>query len=242
VSFNTALGRSGISWQGEVSYKQNVPLQVDDVELLFATLSSLTNSPGSAFGTANQIGNYLGQLGREIPGYRRHDVWTAQTTLTKVFGPMLGSQQFTLLGEVGGVWADLPPQSTLRYDGPGSFTSGDATAMQLTPFPTIPATASAAFATKFSAGYQVLGRLDYNNVFPSINLSPTVAFTHDVNGNTPLPLGNYIRDRKSVTVSLEFTYRNAWSLEFRYVNFFGASRFNLLADRDYFASTVKYSF
>jgi hypothetical protein len=26
------------------------------------------------------------------------------------------------------------------------------------------------------------------------------------------------------------------------VNFYGASRFNLLSDRDYFATTVKYSF
>ena len=103
-------------------------------------------------------------------------------------------------------------------------------------------TPSSAFADKFSWGYQLLGRLDYNNLFPNVNLSPTVAFTHDVDGVTPLPLGNYVRGRKSINVAVEFTYRNAWSLELRYVNFFGASRFNLLADRDYFASTVKYSF
>ena len=169
-------------------------------------------------------------------------MWTGQTTLTKVFGPLLGSQQFTLLGEVGGVWAGLPDKSTLRYDGPGTFTSGSGPAMLLTPFPTIPATSTDGFADKFSWGYQLLGRFDYNNVFPSINMSPTIAFTHDVRGNTPLPLGNYVRGRKSVNLSVEFTYRNAWSLEFRYVNFFGAGRFNLLGDRDYFASTVKYSF
>jgi hypothetical protein len=242
ASFNTSLGKSGIAWQGEVSYKKDVPLQVDDVELLFATLSSLTNSAGSAFGSANQIGNFLGQLNRELLGYRRHTVWTAQSTLTKVFGPTLGSQQFTLLGEVGGVWADLPGKDVLRYDGPGTFTSGSAANMLLTPFPTIAATPSDAFADKFSWGYQVLGRLDYNNIFPSINMSPTVAFTHDVKGNTPLPLGNFVKDRKSINVSVEFTYRNAWSLELRYVNFFGAGRFNLLGDRDYFASTLKYSF
>ncbi|MBM3853427.1 MAG: DUF1302 domain-containing protein, partial [Verrucomicrobia bacterium] len=37
-------------------------------------------------------------------------------------------------------------------------------------------------------------------------------------------------------------YRNALSFEVRYVNFSGAGRFNLFSDRDYVATTVKYSF
>jgi hypothetical protein len=238
VSFNTSVGRTGISWQGEVSFKDNVPLQIDDVELLFAALSSLAPQ----FGASNQIGNFLGQYGREISGYRRHDVWTAQTTLTKVFGPMIGAQQFTLLGEIGGVWANLPSKDTLRYDGPGTFTSGSQVFMNTAGSPQFPATPGRAFADRFSWGYQLLGRLDYNNIFPNVNMQPTLAFTHDVRGNTPLPLGNFIRDRKSVNVSVEFVYRNAWSLELRYVNFFGAKHYNLLGDRDYVASTVKYSF
>ncbi len=242
ASFNTSLGKSGISWQGEVSCKKDVPLQVDDVELLYATLSTLTNSPGSAFGSSNQIGNFLGDYNREISGFRRHSVWTAQSTLTKVFGPTLGSQQFTLLGEVGGVWANLPGKDTLRYDGPGTFTSGSPASMLATPFPTISPTPTSAFADKFSWGYQVLARLDYNGVFPNVNMQPSVAFTHDVSGNTPLPLGNYIRGRKSVNLAVEFTYRNAWSLELRYVNFSGGGLYNLFADRDYFATMVKFSF
>ena len=145
-------------------------------------------------------------------------------------------------GEVGGVWANLPGKDTLRYDGSGTFTSGSAAAMLATPFPTIPSTPLGTFADKFSWGYQVLGRLDYNNVFPNVNMQPTVAFTHDVTGNTPAPLSNYIKGRKSVNLSVEFTFRNAWAVELRYVNFFGGSRFNLLNDRDYFATTVKYSF
>ena len=38
LSFNTQLGRSGIALQGEISHRQDVPLQVDDVELLYAAL------------------------------------------------------------------------------------------------------------------------------------------------------------------------------------------------------------
>lgn len=238
ASFNTSLGNTGISWQGEVSYKRDMPLQVDDVELLFAALSSLTPT----FGANNQLGNYLGRYGTEISGYRRHDVWTAQTTLTKVFGPMLGSQQFTLLGEIGGVWADLPSKNVLRYDGAGTFTGGSQAALNATGFSAFTATPDAAFADSFSWGYQVLGRLEYNNVLPNVTMLPTVAFTHDVAGNTPFPLGNFVEGRRSVTVAVEFIYRNAWSLDLRYVSFFGAGRYNLLADRDFVATTVKYSF
>ncbi len=238
ASFNTSIGTTGISWQGEVSLKQDVPLQVDDVEVLFAALSTLAPQ----FGANNQVGNYLGQYGREISGYRRHNVWTAQSTLTKVFGPTLGAQQFTLLGEAGGVWVNLPDKQTLRYDGPATFTSGSGAAMIGAGFPQFPGTPLDAFADDFSWGYQLLGRLDYNNVFPNVNMQPTVAFTQDMRGNTPLPLGNFIRGRKSLNLSVEFTYRNAWSMEFRYVNFTGAGKFNLFSDRDYFATTVKYSF
>jgi len=239
VSFNSALGSTGISWQGEVSYKRDVPLQVDDAELLFATLSALTPTFGAP---NNQIGSFLGHLGQEVPGYRRHQVWTGQTTLTKVFGPMLGSQQFTLLGEVGGVLANLPNKDTLRYEAPGTFTSGSQTALNNTNNSTLLAIPAGAFADNFSWGYQLLGRLDYNSIFPNVNMAPSLAFTHDVKGNTPQPLANFISGRKSLNLAVEFTYRNSWSLELRYVNFYGAGRFNLLADRDYVATTLKYSF
>jgi hypothetical protein len=238
LSFNTSLGKSGISWQGEVSYKKNQPLQVDDVELLFAALSTLN----PAFGANNQVGNYLGQYGREISGYRRHSVSTAQTTLTKVFGPVFGSQQFTLLGEIGGVWANLPSKDVIRYESPGTSTSGNASTMINTGNAAYPATPYEAFADKFSWGYQIAGRLDYTNVFANVNISPSLALTHDVHGNTPLPLGNYLRGRKSVNLAVEFTYQQKWSLEVRYVNFFDGDRYNLLNDRDYIATTIKYSF
>jgi hypothetical protein len=238
ASFNTDLGSTGISWQGEISLKNDVPLQVDDVELLFAALSSLN----PAYGASNQIGNYLGQYSLEVPGYRRHDVWTAQTTMTKVFGPQLGASQLTMVAEVGGVWADLPDKSVLRYDGPATFTSGSAAYMLSSGNGTLPATSESAFADSNSYGYQILARLDYNNAFAGVNFSPSVAFVHDVSGNTPLPLGNFIEGRKSITIGAEFTYQNSWVLELRYVNFSGAGKYNLLSDRDYVATTIKYSF
>jgi len=242
ASFNTSIDSLGIAWQGEVSYKHGVPLQVDDVELLFSTLSALDSPGGASFGANNQLGDHRGQYGVYVPGFKREDVWSAQTTMTKVFGPTLRANQLTVLGEVGGIFVPgLPGTDTLRFDGPGTFTSGNPAAMTNTGS-SPPATPLNAFADDLSWGYQLLAKLDYNNLFHGVNLSPSVAFSHDVHGNTPLPIGNFVEGRKSLNVAVEFTWQNAWSLEFRYVNFFGAGDYNLLADRDYASSTIKYSF
>jgi hypothetical protein len=236
-SFNADLGGLGIAWQGDVSYKSDVPLQIDDVEVLLATLSTLN----PAFGANNQVGNYLGQYGKIIRGYRRHDVWTAQSSLTKIFGPTLGASSLVVVGEAGGLWADLPPASTLRYEVSGTNTSGDLSAM-LGTGSSLPATPESFFANDFAWGYQLLARLEYNNVFAGVNILPTVAYSHNVSGNSPAPLSNYIEGRKSLSLSAEFVWENAWSMDMRYVSFFGGGPQNLLADRDYFATTLKYSF
>jgi len=51
-----------------------------------------------------------------------------------------------------------------------------------------------------------------------------------------------VSERKSTNIAVEFTYQNAWAFEIRYVNFFDAGRYNLLSDRDYVSTTIKYSF
>jgi len=173
-------------------------------------------------------------------------VWSAQTTMTKVFGPMLGASQLTLLGEVGGIYVpNLPSQDELRFDGAGTYTSGSQAAMNNTTSPgsvPLPAVPRSAFADPFSWGYQIVGRLDYNNLIGGVNFAPSLAFAHDVSGNTPLPLGNFVHGRKSINLVAEFSWQNAWSWELRYVNFFGGGQYNLLSDRDYVATTLKYSF
>jgi hypothetical protein len=141
---------------------------------------------------------------------------------------------------------DLPSKGHLRYDGPGTFVSGDINYMNNSgsnAAGTLPLSEPAsAFADSFSYGYQLVGRLDYNNAFHGVNVAPLLVFTHDVSGNTPLPLGNFVHGRKSVTIGAEFTFQNAWALDLRYVNFFGGGRYNLISDRDYISCNLKYSF
>jgi hypothetical protein len=238
MSFNTLLESTGVALQGEVSYRRDQPLQVDDVELLFAALSSL--SPAT-FGPNNQLGAF--GLDTYVSGYRRHEVWQAQATATKAFGRFLGAGQFIVLAEVGMTHVpDLPSQNVLRYDGAGTFTGGDAEALAATGNGDVPVTPAKAFADRTSWGYQLVMRLDYSNVFLGVNVSPLLAFAHDVSGNTPLPLGNFLDGRTTTTLGADFSYLNDWIMELRYVNYAGGSEYNLLADRDFVSATVKYSF
>ena len=243
ASFNTDVGTTGISLQGEVSFKSGVPLQVDDVELLFATLSALDSPGGSVFGTNNQLGNYRGQFNTEVSGFRRLDVWQAQATATKVFGPMLGASQLTMVGEVGiTIVPNLPAKDTLRFDGAATSTAGSTSEMVNTGNGQFPTTPTSFFPDKTSWGYQVVAKLDYNNLFAGINFSPSIGLAHDVSGNTPLPLGNFVHNRKTLTLGADFTFQNQWSFEIRYANYFGGGPANLLGDRDYVSATMKYSF
>ena len=239
ASFNTNV--KGIAIQGEVSYRQGQPLQGDDVELLFAALSSLTNAV--PFGANNQIGNYYNQLNTYIPGWHRFDVWTGQMTATKVGAGILGAQQSTLVAEIGFVDVpSLPSKGLMRYDGSGTNTAGSINEMINTGNGAHGAEPASAFADSFSWGYQLVGKLDYNNFIHGVNMSPLIAFSHDVGGNTPLPLGNFRHDRKTFTIGADFSFQNAWAFEVRYVNFFGAGQYNLLGDRDFVSTTLKYSF
>jgi len=237
VSFNTDVGNTGVSLQGEVSYRWDQPLQVDDVELLFAALSSIF----PPYGSVSQLGSYAGQLNTYVAGWVREDVWQAQTTATKVFGPMLGASQAVLLIEVGATWVpDMPGKDTLRFEAPGTFVGGNAEA-------TIgglqPATEPAgSFADDFSWGYRAVARLDYNNLLLSTNVSPIIQFAHDVDGTTPQPIGNFVDGRMSMTIGVEATYQNSWVANISYTDYFGGGRFNLISDRDFVSATLKYSF
>ena len=254
ISWNTTIP-GGIAWQGEVSHRPNMPLQVDDVELLFAALTPLNPFiPVPALQFNSQLGSYA--LGQEVRGWREHEVSQVQMTFTKLFADVLGANQVAMVAEIGGteVW-DLPSHSELRYEGEGTDTGGgcsvsDALAAGF-PGPGAlafgclrnPQTLGGGFPTAFSWGYRVAARADYNGAFGSaITLSPRIAFNHDVSGITPGPGGNFLEDRKSLTLGLEANYLQQWVFDLSYTAFSGAEQYNQIHDRDFAAFTVKYSF
>jgi len=240
VSWNTQLGTSGVAFQGELTYRQDAPYQVDDVELLFASLS-----PISAFLAANnQVAPGGVGFETQIDGYRRLDSSQLQFTLTKAFANALGADQAVLLGELGFLQVfDMPSKDELRFEGPGTFTSGN-------PIMTEPGGAhvnkewerAEHFADDFSWGYRLAGRLDYNNALGAWNMSPRLAWQHDVSGVSPGPGGPFLEDFQALTLGVSFDYQNAWQLDLSYTAYMGANRWNLIGDRDFLGGFVKYSF
>jgi hypothetical protein len=246
ASFNTEIGTTGIALQGEASHRWDAPLQIDDVELVFASLSplALVESPTSpGLGTLLARTNQIGAFGFDetVPGFIERSVTQLQATASKVFGPSLGADQAILLGEAAVTRVhDMPDKDTLRLDAPGTFTSGN-------PVHTLAGVQPATEATDFFAdptswGYSVVGRLEYNGAIRAINLLPRFTWQHDVKGNSPGPAGNFIEGRKAFTVGLTGVYQNNWSVDVSYSSFFGAGRHNLLNDRDFLALSVTYAF
>ncbi len=245
ISFNTTIGDTAL--QGEYSFRQDVPLQVDDVEVLFAALSplGLINPAASVFGTLGQLGSF--GVDESIKGFRRLDVSQAQFTATSIFPRRFGADQLVLLGEFGFNWVhDMPSKDVLRFDGPGTLISGNAdlAATGIVHSPTAIGVIEDAshFADDFSWGYRLVGALRYNSVYRGINLAPSVAWNHDVSGVSPGPGGNFLEGRKAYTLGLTATYQSSWEAQVKYTNFFGAERYNQIHDRDFISLVVKYSF
>ena len=240
VSWNAQLGTSGIAFQGEVSFHEDRPFLVDDVELLFAALSPIS----AGLAATNQVAPGGVGFSTEIPGYRLLEATQVQFTLTKALGPVFGADQGVILMEPALTHVSgMPSKDVLRFEGPGTYTSGN-------PIHAGPGGAHAgkafepaeAFADPTSWGYQLAGRLDYNNAIGAFNLSPRFGWQHDVSGNTPGPGGNFIEGRKALTLGVAASYQNSWELDLSYTDYSGAGRYNLISDRDFIAGVVKYSF
>lgn len=246
LSFNTTVGTTAVA--GEISYRQDEPLQIDDVELLFAAMpQQLANAIPSVYGSLDGLSQLndpsTGQpygSGVTANGFILSDTVQAQMTVTHLFGPTFGASQLVGLVEIGGINInDIPDESTLRLNGPGTARSGSSSGLMLDVqggYETNP------FPTEFAWGYKVVAKLDYNNVFAGINMSPRVVFSHDVKGTTPDPLFLFVEDRKSVALGLSFDYQSRWSAQINYNSFFdGVGTTNKMEDHDYASFSISYS-
>jgi hypothetical protein len=261
ASFNTQVQKTGTALQGEVTFRHNVPMQYDDVEVLFAALTpfeqglaQLTGAtlppvclPGAAatLSRCNQLGVF--GVGQTIRGWGLHDLYQAQFTATQTVANVLKASQLVLVLEsavdyVPGLENKLsggPNGQGLRYDGPGTDISGNPA---LAGFQFGAFAPGSRFPTSTSWGYVLAGRLEYNNVIGAWSLLPRFTWQHDVNGTSPGPGGNFIQGRHALTVGVGASFQSKWELDVAYTQYGGAGLYNLLNDRDFVAASVKYSF
>jgi hypothetical protein len=241
MSFNTVLGTTSVA--GEVTYRQDEPLQIDDVELLFAAMpQQLANDQGrSELDGISQMPVFQG--GERANGFILSDTLQAQMTLTHLWGPSFGASQLTTLVEFGGInIQDMPDPDVLRLNGPGTSRNGGIAGKEGLELAVQDGVETNPFPDEFAWGYRAIAKLDFNNVIAGINISPRVVFSHDVKGTTPDPLFLFVEERKSVALGVNFNYQSRWSADINYNGFWdGVGTTNQMEDRDYISFSIKYS-
>jgi len=260
-SWNTVIP-FGIAFQGEVSGRLGQPIQIDGFELVahgqspyddtVATLLTLENiingvPPEDAQVTPPIFGNSQVTQLRGVPGFNeytrgweRKDMLQAQATFTKLFGRTLGADDLAFLFEVGATWFfGMEDKDVLRYDGPGTETSGNPwwTEAGLQPF-----TTEGGFADNFSWGYRLVIAPAFNNAIGVVTLRPILAWAHDVEGVTPTPIRNFVAGTKAMSLMLHAVYLQKITARLAYTMYFGGGKANLLHDRDFVSLSASYSF
>lgn len=253
ISINTTIP-GGWSLGAEYSFRDNVPLQWNAFELIFGgiqqrgpageVLSKLEAQRLAETGGANFAG-------KPVAGYDRFNVSQAQFTLIKFIDQVMGASRLSLITEFGATYIhDLPGYDEARYGRSGTFGIG-----------TIPLASlggadlcanggnlnvnycnNDGFTTDFSWGYRTRLVWNYPNAIAGVNLSPQLAWSHDVQGNSPQPGGAFNEGSKAIGLSLEAVYQNKITGEIGYTNFFGGKPYNELTDRDFVSASVSYSF
>ncbi|MNN01531.1 hypothetical protein D3C81_1141510 [compost metagenome] len=210
LSFATELP-TGTAWSGEVSYRPNEPLSINTADLsggaLNPTFRALT---GSDIEPTVQAGE-----GQILQGWKRKEVTQAQTTFLHLFDPMLGADSLSLAVEFGlthiGALDSFDKQRYGRDSIFGDVSQGG----------------RHGYYTENSWGYRAFSAIKYTNVFAGINLTPNVAWSHDVDGYGP----TFNEGAKAVSVGIDADYRNNYTASLSYTDYFGGD-FNTDIDRD----------
>lgn len=232
LSFQTSV--AGTSLGGEISYRPNMPMQITTGSV---SVAGLTGS-GTWIGRdeAYAAGDY-------IQGYDRKGVFQAQVTAIKFIERVLGASRLALVGEVGynhieGIGTD--PGDT--FYGRDSLFGQSPLANGTCPLSQGVGRGASwcetdGFYTSDSWGYRVRASLNYSNVFAGVNLTPTLSWSHDVEGYGP----NFNEDAKAVSVGLNADYANKYSASISYTDFFDG-KYNTAVDRDFASVSFSVSF
>jgi len=236
LSFSTSLS-TGTTLSGEVSYRPNMPLQINAVDLISAAIGVPAASPVLSSGAVSLVNS------SDVSGYRRKEVTQAQVTATHFFDQVMGADRLTLIAEVGATHiGGLEGKGGLRYGRSTAYGQG-----RLYPNNSLCTSNSVTpnncnndgFATSNSWGYRARAIWEYNNVIPGVELRPNLAWSHDVSGYGPEP--GFNEGSKAISVGLDATYLNTYNASLAYTDYFGGD-YNVNIDRDFLALSLGVSF
>ena len=212
-----------------------MPLQINSTDLSFGAL-------GLQYSPVFESGHGQNAPGAELHGYERHGVTQAQLTAVHFVDQVLGASRLSLVGEVGynhinGISDDI---GELRFGRDPIYGPG-----QLSVAPVCAAFNAAnphecnddGFYTSNSWGYRLRASLDYSNVIAGINMSPSLAWSHDVEGYGP----NFTEGSKAISLGLNADYSNTYTASLSYTDFFGGD-YSTVTDRDFVALSFGVNF
>jgi hypothetical protein len=193
-------------------------------------------SLGSGFSPVFTSGHAPAVLGGDIQGYVRKPVTQAQVTAIQFIDRVLGASRLTLVGEVGynhvsGIDNDV---GELRFGRDPIFGIGEVANNAVCQGALNTANPDECndkgFFTSSSWGYRARASAEYPNAIAGINLTPSVAWSHDVDGYGP----NFNEGSKAISVGLSADYKNTYNASLSYTDFFGGE-YSTNTDRDFVA-------
>lgn len=237
LSFSTTLAM-GTALQGELSYRPNLPLQYNGVDLIQANLNDPARSPlitsGALAGTDSGRSN----------GYRRKEVTQAQVTATHVLSQIMGAEQVALVGEVGTTFVGgLEGKYGPRYGRNSTYGSGVLAdnnvciANSQTP----QHCNDKGFTTPFSWGYRARVIWSYADAFAGVDLKPSLSWSHDVEGYGPTEGSGFNEGSKAISLGLDANFRSTYSASLAYTNFIDGD-YGTRGDRDFLALSLGLTF
>jgi hypothetical protein len=253
---SVATNFAGFAVSGEVSYRPDFPVQINTTELLQGAVGEAPWS--TVLPRIIAVGP-----GAAASGYDLLPVTQAQVTFIRFIDQVLGASRLSFAAEIGANWVgSLPEQSEQRYGRsptygmgyfepiplpspplpPGQFITceaGNAFASVAPPNTNASNCTTEGYVTDSSWGYRIRAGLAYNDVFAGINMTPSLAWSHDVDGYSPN--SNFNEGAKALTVSLAAEYLNRYTGSLAYTTFSGGD-YNTVEDRDFLSMSVAISF
>jgi hypothetical protein len=234
LSFNTTVGTASV--EGELSYRPNMPLAFDD--LTYATLRLAPVVPS--------IIPNSGVPGDEIHGYTRVPMTQGQMSVVQTFDQVLGASRLTLIGEAAfnhlngineGDYGEYRFGRASHF-GPGEYFDDDGNDLCGTLLSGRPEYCNdKGFFTRNSWGYRLRAGLTYNGVIGGLDLSPSLAWSHDVDGYGP----NFNEGGKAVSIGLGAKYLSNYEASISYTDYFGGD-YTTNGDRDFISASFGVTF
>ncbi len=246
TSFSTNV--QGVSLAGELSYRPNLPVLRELGDNLVAENAAWAQVLANG-GTANLAGSMQGMsVGPQqtIQDWAQVEEYTADLSAVFNMNSLWHSDGAMAIVELGGV-------HYANYDRSQHYASTKAllntmvpntiNPLSLTPTSYLNASEGALgdYMTPTSWGYRLAMSMTYDDVFPSVNMSPQLHFGQDVQGNSDYT-GPFMQGRKSAMIGVNTIYNQAWEVDVAYNAFWGGGPANLMDQLNSLTLVLKYTF